>query len=383
MWNVKGWLDGEKLRYMGCADIHIGALRNDMGEDAAIERANQAFYEFLTEVDRYQPHIVFIIGDVYMHKMVTDGERRCWNDFLASLLKRCLVVLQPGNHDFLSRTMTTIDNLQIFTKDRLIDNLIMTSYDSQLIKFSPENAPDKSFTVLNCPCLTPLALNEVAQANVVLFHGNVRGAIMDNGFVMPEESDHRMTLPLKMADLFLLGDIHKRQWVSDNALYTAAMYQTKFSEDTDKGYIRGHFSLTEDGKFDWFVEHVDLVTPYQLHTVLVNSDEEWPEDWDQYSQHYVRVIKDINVKTKPQLPSFVIKEVFSGSFKSDMYNNEVDVDIQSSENGLHSVEFLENQFGGAEDFLNHLQETSDFELTPEEKDLALAELAEIRSTLGI
>lgn len=383
-WVLKGWNSAEKVRWLSIADIHIGSLRNDMGEDASIERANMAFEEFLAEVDRYNPHVVLIVGDTYMHKTITEAEQRSWSDFLATLLKKTVVVLQPGNHDFLSRDMTTLDNLQVFCKQGLIDNLIMTSYDSQLINFIAEDDANAKFTILNCPCLTPLAMNEVAQANVVLFHGNVRGAIMDNGFKIPETEDSRMSLPFKMADLFILGDIHKRQWLADNAFYTGSMYQTKFSEDPEKGYVRGTFGLTPEGKFDWYAEHVTLETPYRLFTLKIESDADWPESWEQYEQYYVRIVKNINLRERPSnIPYFVIKEMFEGSLKSEAYNSEVDVDIDTDATGLKSLEFLDNQFGGAGEFLDHLVETSDFELDEETRALALVELEDVRATIGI
>lgn len=379
---MEGWKKGEEFRHLDIADIHLGSLRNDMGEHMSLERAEQAFDEFLQEVDRYKPHLVIIAGDTYMHKTVTEAEERCWADFISTLLHRVKVLLQPGNHDFLERQLTTLDSLQKLCDKKLVKNLIMTSYDSQLVTFCAEDDHDHKFTILNCPCMTPLAVNEVMQANVVIYHGNVRGAIMDNGYVIPEGEDHRMTLPFKMADLFILGDIHKRQWVAPNAYYTGSMYQTKFSEDPDKGYVRGVFRINDEGQFDWFSEHVTLETPYRLHTVMVESNEDWPEDWSKFEQYYVRVIKNVNVTERPTLPYFVIKEIFSGSLKSDTYNSEVNVDIQNGQHGLQSLDFLDNQFEGANDFITHMAETSDLEITDEVRSLALVELEDVRDTIG-
>jgi DNA repair exonuclease SbcCD nuclease subunit len=72
-----------------------------------------------------------------------------------------------------------------------------------------------------------------------LYHGVVDGCVLDNGIVMT--SDKLNGKYFSMFDYTLLGDIHKRQYLSNNKriAYAGSLIQQNFGESLDKhGLIR-------------------------------------------------------------------------------------------------------------------------------------------------
>lgn len=372
---IPSWESGTVFRTLCLADIHIGCLRGPLGLEVTLSRHKAAFDEFLQEVARYKPHAIFIPGDIFHFKTISEKERDIWNWFIVECLRHCVVVMHPGNHDYIIRGLSHLDYLQKFADQGLIQNLYIASNVSQIIRFQSKDKVD-SFVVLNSPCEVRIDLTEIKIANVVLFHGDVRGAVFDNGYdPTSDESyvDKRITLPYKEADLFILGDIHKAQDLSDNAFYCASMVQTKWGEDKEKGYCRAEFWL-EGGSFKWtFVRHV-IHSPSELLNITVKDDAHWPEEWPEGC--WIKLKHASNVTFPIKMPSNIVKYEIIGSAR---YVNDAEDDSQDKiVSDFNQLDILSDPYEDAERLLTQQTEV---EITVDDIPLIMKMVSEMRSNV--
>lgn len=368
---IHGWEPGTSLPWMALADIHLGCLRDPMGLDNSLSRHRAAFAEFLAAVDAKKPKVVFIAGDIFHFKIVREQERALWANFVGQLLQRCIVIMQPGNHDFIVRGLSNLQNYQELFDHGVVPNLYMASNDPQFLRLT--NGKD-SVNVYNACCEVPVLLEGARWADVVMYHGAVKGSVYDNGFdptTDPEYVDRRINLPYSEAAFWILGDIHLRQSPAKNAHYVGAILQTKFSEDAEKGYMEGEFSMTKAGRMSKTVQwrYRNLVTPEPLVTVVVPNGEGMPAEWP---WGYLKLRYGTLITLPPDLPSTVIKMEMIGSTR---YVNENEVDTSGmsiEEHGdFHLAEDTE------EDIKALLKEQEEIELSEAEIQMASDEFFRI------
>lgn len=330
---IHDWAHGEPFRQMDIADLHFGCLRDPMGSANSLARHKAACDEFLMHMDQFKPHIVKIEGDIFHFKTPTEAERQMWSWFLSELLKRCKVVLQPGNHDFVTRGISLLSSLQEMCDKGVIPNLYMASTETQYLRIT--NGHD-TWRLYNACCEIPVHAEGLDWADGFMYHGDIAGAIWDNGYDIRTQEGYvekRIRLPWSKVKWTWLGDIHKRQYMAENANYIGAFLQTKFSEDEDKGFMWSTIHFTKTGKWK-SMEHgfTNLVTPKKLITIDVNSDADWPEEWP--TDAFIRVRHSSLVTFPPNLPDNIISWKLVGDARAELASaegegGEVTVDASS------------------------------------------------------
>lgn len=148
---------------------------------------------------------IVITGDIAHQKINISNEQMmltAW--FLSELAKIGVVVIIPGNHDFLENNTERIDSI----------TPIIEMLNNPWIRFYKDGGvyPDDS---INWVVYSLYQHNQrpIFDANedklyVGLFHGQIQGISTDLGFVFEDGYDK---LNFLGCDLILCGDIHKRQ----------------------------------------------------------------------------------------------------------------------------------------------------------------------------
>jgi len=368
---LASWKKDVPLKYLAIADLHIGAMRGShlLGPEKSLDRSRATQKEFLKICKKEKPDVVFILGDIYHFKNITSDESEVFHDFLTKLLKMTTVLLQPGNHDYIMYKKSNLQTLQQLYDAKLLDNFYIASEDSQLLELTNGS---QTIRYLNHPCEVPLELAEVEWANVVGYHGDVYGSIFDNGYDPTTDAtydDTRIRLPYTKADLFLLGDIHKRQWVAPNAAYCASMHQTKFSEDQEKGYIQG--TMTPGTKFEWTLDHKNLASAYPLITINVDTEDDWPKTWPKKCWIKLKYNSKLDLGSK-RIPDNVVKYDRVGVTSFDGFES-----LGTDEDTVTAI--FEDPYFGADTFVANNMD--DLDIPAELIPLVVEELDNIRKSL--
>lgn len=209
---------------------------------------------------------IFVTGDIAHTKTSLSPD---YFDFAAQFFKALSKVAMTrifiGNHD------VTLNNKH--RQDAITP--VVEAIDSDKIKFYKDSCKvelsndcdlyhlsiyDKDWSTLPEP-------NE-SKINISTFHGTVKGAETDIGWIM---KDGEISLEeLKKYDYSLLGDIHKsNQAVDDDgrARYAGSLIQQNYGESDDKGYLIWDI----DGKNDFRCEHQIISNPKPFHTITLKK----------------------------------------------------------------------------------------------------------------
>jgi hypothetical protein len=130
-----------------------------------------------------------------------------------------------GNHDYEDSETHSLQFLQMFEEAKLIANVrvvtVPTLFKIEGIPFNFVPFPYCQFKYAH-PCIN-------------LAHLDVKGAVRDNMMRVTRGVDLSGT----SKQFNIIGHIHKFQILDERTMYPAALYQTTFGEDPDKGFT--HF----------------------------------------------------------------------------------------------------------------------------------------------
>jgi hypothetical protein len=191
--------------------------------------------------------IANIVGDVYDRKNITEEERNLFLDFVTRLLLAgVVVIIINGNHDFYVEGLTLLEPLRYLA--RLNKNL-------HVVLGKPARIDVYGIGFGCIPCqqnLTTEQLSAIAQrlykqqpvdTFYMVVHEAVYGA-MNHRQTWRAKSDKYLKIPkLDFVTGWMLGDIHKRQKIAENAYYSGPPIQIKSDEDPRGGILewRGYF----------------------------------------------------------------------------------------------------------------------------------------------
>lgn len=299
--NTKVLATGKKIKHIyHSADIHIRTL----------ERHNEykgVFYNLVTYL-KEQPEIedsIFVIcGDIFHNRDRLISETIIlFNNFIEQLTSVLPVIMIPGNHDIFSHT-DRMDTISGIVNIKGYNNFYFLKYSGfyyyNNINFVVSSLVDNKF--LGMRDIPKNNTNE-EMINISLYHGSLSGSKLDNDFTVPTSQGSSISIKdFSGFDYTLLGDIHKRQFLTDNIAYPGSLIQQNFKEEQKHGII--HWNLeTKQGKF------VDIDNEYSYITLNIKNNEILDEkQYTKYSRvklihsyteeiDYEKIRKDLSKKT--------------------------------------------------------------------------------------
>ncbi len=152
---------------------------------------------------------MWIVGDI-LHQ---SGSRIPFSEIilLRNLLSSfpCEVYIVGGNHDI-------SDNIWVIE--------LLSSYNTTII--TEPSLYDDIFAI-------PYGFTPEIRANINLWHGMVRGAVLSNNYKALEGEE----ISFSKDCVWLLGHVHKHQQLGNNAWYIGSPYRINFSEEFNEPYI--------------------------------------------------------------------------------------------------------------------------------------------------
>src|SRR6185312_7638963 len=271
------------------SDLHI-RLFHRMDE---YREVFDTFYDQLTKQNKDNDSILVVCGDIVHSKNEISPELiKMVSDFFKNTANICPTFVITGNHDRITNenrldSLTPIlENIQSDRLFYLRDSGIYTLNDEiDLAIFSLIGDKSNWPTITDCESRTKIAL----------YHGSVRNAETDLGFVIKSNS-----LPIEFFDGFdivLLGDIHKRQILKEQnpvIAYPGSLIQQSHGEDISKhGWIEWNLS-------DFTYRFHDVPNNYGYYKLRINNKDSIPDYSDMPYNVRLRVfaenIDDVSIK---------------------------------------------------------------------------------------
>lgn len=302
------------------ADIHFrGLTRHD--------EYRKVFSQAYDELRELKPDVIFLGGDIVHSK--TQGISpelieilRWWFTSLADIAPVHVIL---GNHDGL---MLNEDRLDAITPIvRTLNNPRV-----HLMKGTgvyPTGVDGYNWCVFCCfdPKSWPDLKPPSEGVNIALYHGPVNGSLTDQDWEI--NGDSLKVDFFRDYDFTMLGDIHKRQFLTKTMAYPGSPIQQNYGEDTEKGFL---FWDIKD-KDDFTVKFIPLHNQHAFRTIqwagdVVETIEQIPDEWE--GSRFRIAHKGINQLDFRQLQSalkekFDAFEVVSKNESSAMTGGEVEI----------------------------------------------------------
>lgn len=203
------------LRLVAFSDVHIGSYGSAVDKDGRNYGfvSNERVRDFIVDYCRQvQPDAILFVGDLYKTAVGKPTQTEQWAaaEFFHELSAISPVIAKVGNHDEgeYAGEGFGVHALEIF------------------------KAMNIRMTVLPNP--TEWSVVTLSGVRVGMYHGMLSNVRLESGMV---SDTVRSGLPsihdAPPADLWLLGDIHKRQFLKTNAAYCGAPDRLNFGEEDE------------------------------------------------------------------------------------------------------------------------------------------------------
>lgn len=260
--NTKVLCSGKKIKHIyHSADIHIRTLERHKEYKGVFEN----LVNYLKDRPEIEDSVFVLCGDIFHNRDRLISETIIlFNNFIENLTSVLPVIMIPGNHDIFSHTdrMDTISgivNIKGYNNFHFLKYSGIYCYNN--INFVVSSLVDNKF----------LGIQDVTKnedmINISLYHGSLSGSKLDNDFTVPNNQGSSFSVKdFSGFDYTLLGDIHKRQFLTPNVAYPGSLIQQNFKEENKHGII--HWDLeTKEGKF------VDIPNEYSYITLNIKNNE--------------------------------------------------------------------------------------------------------------
>ena len=228
------------------ADIHISSDEERYDE---YEKVFEKLYKLLEEEKKEK--IVVICGDLFHEKSgIQSYCIKFCSKFLAKISMYCELILIDGNHDL---NMNNKDNeiKKISTIEgvlELLNGIGMNNKFHYLNKneITRINGINYGLTTMFSNEITEIENKKKDELYIGLYHGSVQGSTTDKGYNIKESENRKITIKeMEKYDLFLLGDIHRHQFLNKNKTigYSSSLIQQNYGEN-----VNGHGLIKWDLK---------------------------------------------------------------------------------------------------------------------------------------
>lgn len=239
------------------ADIHIRSLERHIEYIQVFEN----LYCYLKSQENLNESILVIAGDIFHSKdKLVPESIAVFNGLVTNLTSILPVCMIAGNHDAFASS-NRVDVISGITDIKKFDNLHFFKnsgiYKYNNINFVVSSVIDDTFT--DAPELS----NE--YRNIGLYHGIVSNSKTDSGTSLTSNVN---AADFKNLDIVMLGDIHKRQFLTPTIAYCGSLVQQNHGEN-----------LTEHGLIKWNIldktnECVNIKNDYGYVTISPDFSED-------------------------------------------------------------------------------------------------------------
>ena len=266
----------EVLHLVACSDVHIGSYGSAMSKDGMNEGflSNRRVRQFMLDWMKVnKPDVGFFVGDLYKSAIgrPTQTEQYEAAQWFRDWSLLCPVYAKRGNHD--EGEAHGVSALEVFD----LMNLRMTVL------------PEKS---------AEWSLVTVDGVRIAMYHGMLSGAMLESG--MTSDSLREGLLGIRdapSAHVYLLGDVHHRQFLAPNAAYCGALDRLNFGEE-DETPSFWSIKVSEDGKIVWEA----ITTPARVFRTLTDeSDVLFAADTALVKGAVVRFIGELETMTHSEM----------------------------------------------------------------------------------
>jgi DNA repair exonuclease SbcCD ATPase subunit len=224
------------------ADIHISSDEERYDE---YEKVFEKFYKLLEEEKKEK--IVVICGDLFHEK--TGMQSYCikfCSKFLAKIARYSEIILIDGNHDINMnnkeneiKKISTIEGVLELLNGMGLNNKFHYLNENKIVKIRGINY---GLTTMFSEEITKIENKNADELYIGLYHGSIKGSITDRGYNVKESENGKITIrDMEKYDLFLLGDIHRFQFLNNKKTiaYPSSLIQQNYGEDVNgHGLIR-------------------------------------------------------------------------------------------------------------------------------------------------
>lgn len=221
------------------SDIHIGSSPDRYDEYAQI--FHKLSNELLAFIKQGHNCTIAITGDTFHNKTrLTSKDIKCFTLLLTSLHGLPTIIIL-GNHDVnLNANNAEDDLISPILEHSHFKNVIL-SKTTEVIPLNGINFVHASIAEKFDTKRVEALLSSVEKP-VLLYHGFAVGAVLNNSIIRKGDITPELTAK---THLTLLGDIHERCLVADNAGYAGSLIQQNQSEDFKKGFILWNYDTRE------------------------------------------------------------------------------------------------------------------------------------------
>ena len=229
------------------ADLHIRTIQmHDLYKAQftnLIKEIQEHYIKWREEGLSWENIRIVIAGDIAHQKINISNEQLMLTSwFLKELTEYGVVVIIPGNHDFLENNTQRLDSISPIV-ELLEDDHIQYYQNSGAYK--DENIQWVVYSLYQHNARPEFTKDE-DRLTVGLFHGPIQGMSTDLGFEFEDAYDRLNFVDL---DLLLCGDIHKRQQFKlpngGKAVMVGSLIQQNFGE-TIKHHGYGIYDVNTD-----------------------------------------------------------------------------------------------------------------------------------------
>lgn len=324
---------GKTIKYIyHSADIHIRTLdRHD-----EYQKVFENLYSKLLEKKETLHESVFVLcGDIFHNRDRLISETIIlFNKFIEKITSLIDVILIPGNHDIFTHT-DRLDTISGIVNIKGYPNFYFLKYSGiycyHNINFVLSSLVDNKF----------IRAKEVTGNNnikIALYHGAIVGSKLDNDFTVPDNENNGLfkTRDFNGYDYVLLGDIHKRQYLTKNIAYPGSLIQQNFKEEQVHGIIKWDI-INKSSKFLKIDNEYGYITLYIKNNIF-------PENTVFPKKSRIKLIHDYNEeinyeKVKENISKFttilsISKEINPTSFEENSEGNENKKELFQSKESL-------------------------------------------------
>lgn len=248
------------LRVLATSDVHIGSYGSAVDEHGVNlglisgDRVRQYMIDYARKV---QPDLILFVGDLYRSAIGRPTQTEQWRaqQFFRDLSEIAPVVAKTGNHDVGEGSRGDgVHALKIF------DAMNMR------IKVLPN--PDQ-WSVIN-----------VEGVRIGLYHGMLSNVRLESGMLSNQVVEHGLAQfgDAPPADLYLLGDIHHRQFLAPNAAYCGALDRLNFGEENETPSFWDLTIERDDVTKDVTIKWDAIPTPARKFVTLGDESEVYTVD---------------------------------------------------------------------------------------------------------
>lgn len=229
------------LKIIHTSDWHCGASRN---LPDYLNRWRDMFDELRENISKYKPDVFVVTGDLFDNRTPTEEERNLILSTISHILiehPKLSILILEGNHDWNSQELSMLESLS--------ESYLPVGSRIKIVRDKPEVVKIKGSNFICIPCTQSQTKKSVKKL-VKKMHKGLEGdtyvcmhecfkSFAENGMEVGTES-----LPkVKFVKCWMLGDIHKHQFLAKNAWYAGSPLQINFGEHSKKGFV-----LVKDGK---------------------------------------------------------------------------------------------------------------------------------------